>query len=92
MPRIVCKLFGGNLGGEMGAGDTQSLDIELHVAWSKWFEVGQSKVKEADSRSEAAPILWMSRPEELLLQMDKGTRDLNQALEEAVIFVMTFQP
>lgn len=92
MPRIAREVVGCDLGREVRARVAERIHVELHMAGTKWLQVGQSEMEKANRRPKAPPVLWVVRAEELLLQMDKCAGDLNETFEEAMILVMTLQP
>lgn len=75
-----------------GAEPVEGLDIQVHVAGAEAFQVLHAEMEEPGGGAQAAAILRVPGTQELLLEMDKGPGDLDEALEEPVVLVVPLEP
>ena len=92
MPGIMGKAAGRDFGREPHACGAKSIDVELHMTRAIRIEVACAKMEKPDRRPKPPSVLGMIGPEKLLLQMDKGAGDLDQALEKTMILVRALEP
>ena len=92
MPGVALEIRLDDLSDNSFAKSAQRFDIEMEMHRAIGAHIAHAEPKKADGGMEAAPIFWMIRAEKLLLEMHEGTSNLNQALEEKMIFIPALQP
>jgi len=92
LPGIAGVVGGGDFFGELRAAGEERGDIEVEVARGVGREVLRAEVEEADGGTQAAAVLWVERVEVLLLQVDEGAGDLDEAFVKKGVFVPALEP
>jgi hypothetical protein len=92
MPRIAGEIRRDDVSRTGRAHLAECVDIEAHVNRPVRLQVVHPEAEEADRWAQTPTVFRMIGSKKLLLQMDKGSGDLNQALEEGMVFVAPPQP
>ena len=71
-----------DIAGECFAERTKTLHIEPHVAGTEFPDFENSQIQQPARRVELSAVLRMVRAEKLPTQVDKASRDLDEALVE----------
>ena len=92
LPRVA-RVFGGDdFFGERCAACEERGDIEAEVAWRKWREVFCAEGEKADGGAEPRGVLRVERVEVVLLQVDEGSGDLDEAFVKERVGVAALEP
>ena len=92
LPRVARVVGGGDFGGERRAACEERGDIEPEMPRGKGREVFCAERKKADGGTEAASVFGVRRVKVLLLQMDEGSGDLDEAFVEKGVGVAAAEP
>lgn len=92
VPGVAAEVGGFDLGGPVAAEGGDGFHIEAEVAGAVGGEVAPGEAEEAGGGVEAASILGVGGAGVLLLQVDEGAGELDEALEKSVVGAGGAQP
>ena len=92
LPGVAGVVGGGNFRGELCAAFAKRGDVELEVAGGERREVFCAELEEARGGAEAGGVFGVVRVEVVLLQVDEGSGDLDEAFVEKRVGVAALEP
>jgi hypothetical protein len=92
LPRVAAVVGGDDLRGDLRAADEERCDIQVQVARGEGGEVFRAELEEADGGAETAAVFGVERVEVLLLQVDEGAGDLDEAFVKERVSIAALEP
>ena len=92
IPGIDLKLRALEFGNVLGAQPAAGFDIEPQVRRREGRNVAQGEREEAGCRAQTLSVFGVPRPLVLLLEVNKGARELDQPFIKSIISIARLQP